>query len=241
MAATACGGFELHRVAGLRDDVQRRGGQRVGHPLGERPELRVALADDQRHGDRQLREAVPQRLHDACAEAAQRGGEAGGRLREAHLARVGGDERRLIGEQRQRGPVRGERLDPLPLDALRERIVGGAAGVALHGVGDAGRRADEDQARDAVGRGERKCERDPAAHRVAGERGAGGHHGEHVGVDRREVDRSQLRRVAMAADVGRERAIAFAERRDRRPPAAARLREAVEQDDRLERHPPHLP
>ena len=116
--------------------MERRVRQARRHPLGDRAELRVALAGDQHHGERQLRQPLPQRLHAARAQAAQRGGEAGRRLRQAHRVGGGGDGRRLVGEQRQRGPVRGERLDPLRRDAICQRVVGGTARGALAGIGE---------------------------------------------------------------------------------------------------------
>ena len=60
------------------------------------------------------------------------------------LAAAGG--KRL--EQRLRQPGLHERLHPVALRALREPLVGGAAGLAGRWAGDAGRGADQDEAFD---------------------------------------------------------------------------------------------
>ena len=93
-------------------------------------------------------------------------------------------------------------------------------------------------------------QREPPAHRVAGERERGGRPGPatsstHGG----EVDRPQRRRGAVPAEVGRQRPVAFAREAARHlVPAAPGLREAVQQEERLghrrpscrrrHRHPP---
>ena len=93
------------RVAGAGDDLDPRVRQPRGHPLGDRAELLVALADHERHGHRELAQAVPQRRHRAGPEAAQRGGEPRGRVAQPVRVRGRGDRARLAGEQRLRGPL----------------------------------------------------------------------------------------------------------------------------------------
>ena len=91
-------------------------------------------------------------------------------------------------------------------------------------------------------RGERQVQADPAALRVADERErivARG--GQDVAGDLVEADRSHRPRIAVAAEVGRDGAIAcLAEHGQDRIPAAARLCEAVQQHQRLA-HPHILP
>ena len=112
---------------------RRRGRRRVGkrHPLGDGAELRVALAHDQRDRHRQLAQPVPQRRHHAGAEPAQLGGVLGGAAAQPVGVGGGGDLGRLAREQRLRRPLARERLDADRLDAVRQRLVGGAARRAL--------------------------------------------------------------------------------------------------------------
>ena len=133
----------------------------------------------------------------------------------------------LAGEQRLRAPLLGEGLDADRLDAVGERIVGAPARLALGRVGESRARADEDQALDETGQRERGVERDPAAHRVAGQREALATDGARVRGDRGERGGAPLGRLAVAREVRRHRAIASAEFRDGPPPALARLRESV--------------
>ena len=77
------------------------------------------------------------------------------------------------------------------------------------------------------------CERDPPAHRVAHEHAAVVRQRPHVRAAGGERRRPALGRLAMPREVGRQRAIASAERRDRPPPALPRLGEAVQEDEPL--------
>ena len=94
-------------------------GSRCEHRFGDAAELLVALADDQRDRDRQLRQALPERLHHAGPEAAQRGRQPGRRVAQAIGVRARGDPLRLAGEQRLRAPFAREGLDVERLDAAR--------------------------------------------------------------------------------------------------------------------------
>ncbi len=98
---------------------------------------------------------------------------------------------------------------------------------ALHGIGDPGAGADQDQSVDPVGELERDVQRDPATHRVADQRERArrlrGDVTDHV----LEIDRLGVRRRAVAADVRSQRTVAFAERFNDGCPARAGMREAV--------------
>ena len=132
------------------------------HPPGDRAELRVALADDQRHRHRELAEAVPQRRHRAGAEPAQLGGVLGGAAAEPVGVRGGGDLRRLVREQRLRRPLARERLGPDRLDPPRERLVGRPPRRALAVVGHARAGRDEHEPPHPPGEPQRQREREPA-------------------------------------------------------------------------------
>ena len=125
----------------------------------------------------------------------------------------------------------GERLDPVALDAIGERLVGGAAQLALRLSGQARARAQEDEPGEAPGSREREVQGDPAAHRVARERRTLRDDLVEIREDRREVDRPPPRRVAVPAQVRRVGAVAFAEPLPHGVPAAPGLGEAVEEDE----------
>ena len=182
-------------------------------------------------GIAQLAEPAPQRLHDAGAEPAQGGRQAGRRVAQPVGVRGGRDARLLAREQRLGAPLLGERLDADRLDPVGQLGVGAAALLALGRVGDARARADEHEPLDEAGQRERRVQRDPPAHRVAHERARPVGQRAHVGGARRERGRAPLGGLAVAGEVGRQRAIASAERRDRPPPALPRLGEAMQEDD----------
>src|ERR1019366_7750544 len=75
-------------------------------------------------------------------------------------------------------------------------------------------------------------ERQTAAHRVAREREPRGRGGEQIVDHGLEPHRLEIRRGAVAADVGGQRPVAFAQRRDHGLPAGTGVREPVEKDDR---------
>jgi hypothetical protein len=219
-------------VTGARDQLDAAFPDRRRHLLCDGAELGVTLADHQRDGDRQLAEPAPQRLHHAGAQAAQSGREAGGRVAQTVGMGGGRDTRVLAGEQRLRAPLLGERLDADALDPLGQLLVGAAPRLALGRVGEAGAGADEHEPLHQPGLRQRGVERDPAAHRVADQRARAAGQRAHVRGAGRERCGPPLRGQAVAREVGGERAIASAERRDRPPPALPRLREAVQEDDR---------
>src|ERR1035437_6141961 len=75
-------------------------------------------------------------------------------------------------------------------------------------------------------------ERQTAAHRVAREREPRGRGGEQIVDHGLETHRLEIRCGAVAADVGGQRPVAFAQRRDHGLPAGTGVREPVEKDDR---------
>ena len=136
--------------------------------------------------------------------------------------RGGRDLGRLAGEQRLRRPRAGERLDPDRLDAVRERLVGRLPGGALAVVGEPGARGDQHEPLDPLRDPQRERQREPPAHRVAGQREA-------LGSERLEAVELALPRAR--AQVGGERAVASRELAHHSVPARAGLREAVEEDE----------
>ena len=145
-------------------------------------------------------------------------------------------------------PAVGELLDGRAVGEDGQALVVRAAGRALVVVGDAGGGGDEHEALDAVGRRERDVLGDPPAHRVAAEDEALGRRGQQVGHARLEAHRPRVARIAVAAQVGRQRRIAFAiQALDHRIPGAPRAGEAVQEDDggghacHLDRDHRHLP
>ena len=175
-AVTRCPDRRRHRlrrlarqaVAGARHDEQARARERPRDAPPEGGVAPVALAGDDRDGQPgELAEPVPQRLHDAGADAAQDGGE-----RDRVVAQqIGAPERerarRRAGEQRLAAPALGELLDRAALGVGGEALVGGAALGPQRGVLDPGRARDEHEPRDALRMRERDVQRDPAAERVA--------------------------------------------------------------------------
>ena len=95
-------------------------------------------------GIAELGQAVPQRLHHAGPEPAQRGGEARGRVAQPVGVRAGLDALGLVREQRLRAPFASAKASIVDrLDPVGERVVGFAPRAALLRVGDARARADE--------------------------------------------------------------------------------------------------
>ena len=75
-------------------------------------------------------------------------------------------------EEGQTLPTIHERIDALTLDVISEQVISGNPLLPLDRIGDAGGATFKDHRPDPVGRGGRKMERDPPAHRVADEVGA---------------------------------------------------------------------
>ena len=123
-----------------------------GHPLGDRAELLVARAGDERHGQRRAPAGGPTAT--ASRPCRGRGGRrrgprpccGGGRRRPARRRRGG------AGEQRLGGPFAHEGVHADGLDAVGERVVGAPARRALRRVGQARAGRDEDERGDARAR-----------------------------------------------------------------------------------------
>ena len=129
---------------------------------------------------------------------------------------------REAGEQRLGQPALEELVDADPFEPGRFGLVGLAAGRAIDGVDDARRRADQRQPFDHLRRRQRDVQRQPAAHRVA-EPGAGAAiAGQSPGGGPQITAGRDVRRADLEA--GR------VEGRHQRGPRAARLGEAVQQD-----------
>ena len=130
-----------------------------------------------------------------------------------------------------------ELLDAHLLDLAGEAVIGGAALRTLGRVGDPGAGSDQCQPLDAPGERGRECgvERDPPAHRVPDEREARWSQRRQVVEHGLQRDRLSPGRGAVPADVGRERPVAFRQRRDHGVPARSGVGEAVEEDD-IARH-----
>ncbi len=128
------------------------------------------------------------------------------------------------------------------LDTVGERVVGGSTGGALGGIGEPRARADQDQARDGLRpQRERAVERDPPAHRVAGERERP-RRGERPDVRRAGVEaRRPVVRLTVARQVRGHGAIASRQRLGRPPPTLAGLREAMQEDERRMHPRPIMP
>src|SRR5437763_6475911 len=225
------GRLEVHRVAGGRDDQRPRSRQPRHHALGELGVLGVALARD--HDDRhtKLAESRPDRVVGARAQPAQRRRQAGRVVAQPIL--VGGRRHlgRLAPEDRLPRPAAGEGLDGQAAPELdRERLVGLPPGVPLQRVGDPRCRADQDEALEAGGVGEGDAQRQATSHGVSGEHEAVRRGRRDVGDAGVDGDRSRGAGRAVAAQVGRQRRIAFAERVDHGAPTRARLAEPVEED-----------
>ncbi|MEA2211844.1 MAG: 2-succinyl-5-enolpyruvyl-6-hydroxy-3-cyclohexene-carboxylate synthase [Solirubrobacteraceae bacterium] len=219
-------------MAGVRDDLQHWVGQHGGHPLADGAELLVAGPDDQRDGQRQFIEPVPQRGQRACPQAAERPRQPGDRAAQP----IGVDLSRHLGGQTGEdgcpGPLTGKLADRHPLQALGKRLVGLAARRALGGIGEAGAGADQDQALDALGHGQRDVQRDPTAHRVAGQGKAGRRRPPQIGHHAVEVDRRATGRRTMPPDVGSQGPVAFVQVGSHAIPARAGVREAMEKYER---------
>ena len=144
-------------------------------------------------GHRELAQPVPERRHRADADARQRRRPArAGRCAagpRARCAAASGGVPANIGCAAQRSA----NCSMLALSAKRRALVVGAARRARRRVLDPGRRGDEHQPLDALGRRQRHVQRDPPAHRVAAEGEALGRGGEHVGDAGIEADRRASR------------------------------------------------
>ncbi len=134
-------------------------------------------------------------------------------------------------EQRLRAPLGHERVEPDRLDPVRERRVGRGARRPLGGVGEARARPHEHQAPHARAERQGGVQRDPAAHRVAGERVRRIGDRAQVGVARGERGGPPLGEGAVPGQVRRDRPVPSRERVADRLPAPARLGEPVEQDE----------
>ena len=233
-ASDRLGASRGQAVAGARRRPRAR--RRAAPPPGARRARRTSgrrLAGEDRRRHRQLAQAVPQRRHraGAHARAGPRPARAG-RCAAGPRARCAAAVGRRAGEERLRGPAVGELLDGRAVGEGGEALVVGAARGALGLVRDAGGGGDEHEALDALGRRQRDVLRDPAAHRVAAQDEALGRRGEHVGHAGLEGHRPRVARVAVAAQVGRQRRIAFGiQALDHRIPGAPRSGEAVQEDD----------
>ena len=136
---------------------------RLGHLLGQRRELGVALAGEQRHRHLQPRQLLPERRQRPGAEPAQRGGEAVRGAPQAVLVRSRGDVGRDVGEDRRLRPLPRELVDRQRLDLLGQPLIGDPSLLALGVVGQPRAGADQQQPRHAVRQRERDVQRDPAA------------------------------------------------------------------------------
>ena len=106
--------------------------------------------------------------------------------------------------------------------------------LAQRRVLDAGGAGDEHEPADALGMRERDVQRDPPAQRVAAQHEALGRLRRDVGDALRERDRARVAGVAVAAEVERERAIAFGvEAVGDEVPRVAGAGEPVQEDDSL--------
>ena len=214
-------------------------GDRVGHPATDLGELGVVLADDDEDRHRELAEPRPQRCLGAGAGETQARREAGRGVREAGLDV--GVRAVEAGEQRLRQPAIDEGGDSDALDLVGQLVVGGAARRAFPLVLDPWCRPDQHQPIDELRRCEGEVQAQAPAHRVADVRGAPALRGEHRRAGG-EVG-ANVAAVAVArgvechdVDVGAE---ARRQSRNRRPPAARRLREAVDEDDSVSVHTRH--
>jgi hypothetical protein len=148
------------------------------------------------------------------AEASQRGCQSGG-----GVAQTIGVHRRayligLVGQYRRPGPALCEDLDAETFELVGKPVIGQAALPALAAVPDAWAGSDQDQVGDAVGQPEGGVARDRfdvIDH----------------GIER---DGSCLCRTTVPAQVGRDRQVAFGQRRDHGIPARPGVGEAVEED-----------
>ena len=144
------------------------------------------------------------------------------------------------GEQRHRPPALDEPFDVVAGDLRRQRLVGLATAGARAGVLDSGARRDQHEALDAFGHRERGVQREPAAHRVAGERepsrrGRGGEardavRGQRVGVAQRQGDRPRRRTRGRGPSGARCRRSRGAGRRARARSGRQRARARREDD-----------
>ena len=197
--------LEVDDVAGIGDDRERGVGNLCRHPLGDRHELLVEGADDEKHRHRGRTQSGPQRVLGTGAGEAQARRQPGGGVLQTGcpLRRVV----RQVGEQRRGQPLVEEGGDTSLLDLGRSLLVLDPADGALVVVVDAGRRADEDESLDEVGSGNGEVQCQAAPHRVpdvggplsgvAEQRGAG-----------RKVD-TQVRCLAVTRCVGRDDLEAF--------------------------------
>ena len=206
--------LELRRVAGARDHGDLGAREHGRHPLGDRAELLVALADGERDRDGQRRAARPRAAPSRrCrGRAARRRGPpaccAAGRRCAAAATRSGWPS--------HSGSAAHSRAKAsTPIASIRSASASSAARRAARsaGVGDPRARPDEHEPVEPVAERERGVQRDPAAHRVAREREA-------LAAERAHVARAGGERggpgggVAVPRQVRRERPPAAAERGD---------------------------
>ena len=186
------------------------------HLRRDRLELRVALADHQRHRHRQLAQPVPDRWERPGAQTAERACEPGGSVPQPIAAR------RLRARCPAGRPTRASRPSAprtLRCSSARARPATRSSAsptrLALRRIRESRAAADQHQPLDALRRPEREVQRQPAAHRVPDERERPRVEVAQVGDRGLERDRLARRRRAVATDIGRERPIAFAELRQR--------------------------
>ena len=146
-----------------------------------------------------------------CPARAATAASARGSLRSRSARAACGDLGRLAGEQRLRRPAVGERLDRRRLDRSRRAPRRRRGAPRARPRRRCPRSSPTSTSRSTrSGAAQRDVQRDPPAHRVAAEGEALGRGGEHVGDAGGEAHRPRVARGAVAAQVGRQRPIAFA-------------------------------
>src|SRR4051812_21505186 len=187
--------FEVRGVAGVSEQAQASVGDRPGHALRDRAELRVALARDEQGLRAQRRQLFPQRRLRSRTQMAERRGQAEGAVAKAALVQRRRQRLGKVAQRRERRmllPASYECLDALALCEGGERLVLELAAGPLVVAGDSGRPALENERPDAIGEAQRVRERQPRSHRVACE------------VERRRSERfrERVERVVPSRGVG---------------------------------------
>ena len=213
------------------------------HPRVTARELREASRMDRvgtvagaRQGDErdpEARELIPDGREVRGPEHAQRRRE--GRRPDSEQLLPGAlvDRRRLAGEDRLGVPQLGELRGVELLDALGEHRVGPTARLARRAVLDAGVTGDEHQARNAIGRAQRRRERDTGAERIAAKHQRTRRSGQRELRRLLVTGRLEAGRTAVPGQLECQRPIAFAiEMADELIPGTGAAGEAVDQDER---------
>jgi 2-succinyl-5-enolpyruvyl-6-hydroxy-3-cyclohexene-1-carboxylate synthase len=218
-----------------RHDQKPRVRQQLHRALADPPELPVPLPRDDRDRQVHLCEAAPQGIHLPGAQPAQNRRERVGAVAQLVCTSEHAGVLRLIGEQRLGAPALDEVLERLVFQPVGEQAVGLPAARSLGLVLDARIGADQDQARHALGRGERDVQGDAPAHRIAREHEPFGAAFEHARDARIERDRpGSVGERAVSGQVERKGAVAFSRQMsDDSIPGAMRAAETVQQDDGL--------